>query len=400
MNSRLNLLLAVWFGLGLLFRTSAQSSRTPQESLNAYHASLDSLRREWPNVRPMPDLKFFLFGMGDRRKMIYHRGELKDARTGAVIRKWKVAQEYILPADYSVMLQDERGVWTLIRENQTGVLLDDGKAKAYVTQSKLNLPSFRGKKYAPVLRVLHHEILMNVVDGKPVPNFFVYQKPWLRDATLMAMVLKTTRNLDQIKDWIQDLRDPFDRNNHGISEADNLGQILYLVSLVDNKSHPVVAMVLDSVKQFEKKNSAGERYLEGKTDYSVHPVFQTKWMKFGLQSLGLPDPYQIPNVYDSYSSLFWWAYKDEHVPGKKFDAQSGQNYPYLVWAEDHFYSRPGAPERRGTLSNRDYPLTWEARASDANYAELNRLDASLIKEKLSPSHTWHAAEMFLLLLDR
>ncbi len=378
----------------------AQSVRTPQESLAAYRANLDSLRREWPTVRKLPNLKFFLFGMGDRRKMIYQNGELRDARTGTIIRKWKVLQEYILPADYSVMLQDASGRWTLLRENQTGVLLDDGKGKAYLTQSPLRLPSFKGKKYAPILRVLHHEVLINVIDGRPVPNFFVYQKPWLRDATLMAMVLKKTRNLDLIKDWVQGLRDPFDRNNHGIAEADNPGQVLFLASLFGDKTQPIVQAALDSAKQFEKKAPDGSLFIEGKTDYASHPVFQTKWMKYGLNSLGLPDPYRIPAQYDGYSSLFWWAYKDEHVPGKKFDAQSGQDYPYLVWAEDHFYSRVGAPERRGTLGTIDYPLSWESRASDANYPAISLLDPSLVGQKLSPPHTWHAAEMFLLLLER
>jgi hypothetical protein len=374
---------------------SAQRLRTPQESLAAYRASLDSLRREWPTVRPLPRMRFFLFGMGHRRKMVYQNGTLFDARTGAVIRRWNVLQEYILPADYTVLVQDDKGRWTMIRENQTGVLLDDGKGKAYLTQGKLNLPSFRGKKYASILRVLHHEVLMNVVDGQPVPNFFVYQKPWLRDASLMAMVLKHTRNLDLLRDWVLSLRDPFDRNNHGLAEPDNLGQALFLASLVADKHHPLVAAVLDSVKRFEKKAPDGSLFLEGKTDYALHPVYQTKWMKFGLGSLGLPDPYRIPKQYDSYSSLFWWDFREEHVPGNKFDAHSGQDYPYLVWAEDHFYG-----EKRASLGTLDYPLTWEANASDARYAGLTVLDPALVGLKLAAPHTWHAAELFLLLLER
>lgn len=378
----------------------AQAIRTPQQSLDAYRANLDSLRREWPTRRELPKMKFFLFGMGNRRKMVYQNGTLFDARTGEVIRQWKMIQDFILPADYTVMVQDGKGRWTMIRENGTGVLVDDGKGKAYLTRAPVRLPTFRGKKYAPVLRVLHHDVLVNVVDGKPVPNLFVYQKPWLRDGAMMAMVLKATGNLDLLRDWILDLRDPFDRNNRGIAEADNPGQALFLASLVADKAHPVVAAAIDSAKRFEKKAADGSVFLDGKTDYAPHPVYQTKWMKFGLQALGLPDPYRIPKLYDSYSSLFWWDFKAEHVPatsvgGKKFDAQSGQDYPYLVWAEDHFYG-----ERRGTLGNLDYPLTWESKASEANYAGLSVLDPALVSLKIAAPHTWHAAELFLLLLER
>lgn len=389
--------------VGLLFLTapaSAQPIRTPQASLDAYRANLDSLRREWPTGRELPRMKFFLFGMGNRRKMVYQNGTLFDARTGEVIRQWKMIQDFILPADYTVMVQDAKGRWTMIRETGTGVLLDDGKGRAYLTRAPVRLPTFRGKKYAPVLRVLHHDVLVNVVDGKPLPNLFVYQKPWLRDGAMVAMVLKATGNLDLIRDWVLDLRDPFDRNNRGQAEADNLGEALYLASLVSDNTHPLVAAALDSAKRFEKTAADGSRFLEGNTDYAPHPVYQTKWMKFGLRSLGLPDPYTVPKQHDGYSSLFWWEFKNEHVPGNRFDAQAGQDYPYLAWAEDHFYDHPGASGRRAPLGNLDYPLTWESRASEARYADLSRLDPALVNLHIAAPHTWHAAEMFLLLLER
>lgn len=387
------------FGL-IGFAAVAQPIRTPQASLDAYRTNLDSLRREWPTVRELPNMKFFLFGMGNRRKMVYQNGTLFDARTGEVIRQWKMIQDFILPADYTVIVQDAKGRWTMIRETGTGVFLDDGKGKAFLTRAPVRLPTFRGKKYAPILRVLHHDVLLNVVDGKPLPNFFVYQNPWLRDGAMMAMVLKATGNLDLIRDWILALRDPFDRNNRGHSETDNLGQALYLASLVSDKTHPLVAAAIDSAKRFEKTAPDGSVFVGGSTDYAPHPVYQTKWMKFGLRALGLPDPYTIPKQYDGYSSLFWWDYKTEHVPGKRFDAPSGQDYPYLVWAEDHFFNRSDASENRAPLGNLDYPLTWESKASEAKYAGLSVLDPALVNLKIAAPHTWHAAELFLLLLER
>ncbi len=250
-----------------------------------------------------------------------------------------------------------------------------------------------------MLRVLHQEVLVNIIDGRPVPNFMVYAKPWYRDAALMAMVLRETGNIALIRDWIMALRDPFDRNNRGIAEADNVGQVLFLASLVSDKRHPIVRAALDSVQRFRRNN-----YIIGKTDYAEHPVFQTKWLKYGLKSLGLPDPYVIPQQYDSYSSLFWWDYTNEPIGATSVGATSGadkksgekdrDNYPYLGWAEDHFYK-----EKRGIVGNLEYPLSWEQQASDAHYPGLTVLDKSLVRQKLALSHTWHAAEMFLVLVD-
>ena len=379
---------------------SAQPTDALDRQLTNYHANLNQLRKAHSNSRAMPDLRCFFFGMGDRRKLLYRNGTLKDALTGEVVRSWTVKRERIIPPAYTVALETTDGKTVTIAEDQAGVWLTEGKtARTALSRSSLVLPDFKGKTYAPILKVLHHEILLNINGGKPVPNFLVYKKPWYRDATLMGMVLKQTGNLRQIRDWVMGIRDPFDRNNHGISEADNPGEVLYLISLVSDKNHPAVAAVLDSLKQFVKTGEQGT-YIEGQTDYNVHSVFQTKWTKFGLNALGLPDPYQIPKKYDQYSSLFWWAYKEQHVAGKRFDQSNSTNYPYLVWAEDHFYGRTGAPEQNGIVTNRDYPLSWEARASDATYPGIAILDESLVRDKLSPSHTWHAAEMFLLLVEQ
>ncbi len=398
------------------------SHTNPTGALRAYRENLAMLRQEHQNHRDLPDLKFFLFGMGDRLKLIYRDGRLLNALTGNIEEQWRVKEEIIVPSEYVVHLTLTDGSTLQIREDETGVwLLQPGKRPKLIpgTRSRLNLPLFTGKRFGPVLRVLHHEILINVIHGRPVPNFLVYYKPWYRDATLMAMVLRETNNLHQIQDWIMAIRDPFDRNNHGITEADNPGEVLFLVSLVSDKTHPVVQMALDSVKRFQKDN-----FIVGKTDYAEHPVFQTKWLKYGLKSLGLPDPYTIPKQYDSYSVLFWWDYKTEHVGEtsvgatsvsvKNFDPQrtldgSSRNYPYLVWAEDHFYTpsrsgryRAGAgePDRRGMVGNLDYPLSWEQQASDAHYPGMTVLEKDLVKQKLAFPHTWHAAEMFLLLHEQ
>jgi len=60
---------------------------------------------------------------------------------------------------------------------------------------------------------LYQELLQGIVDGVPLTNAHVYTKPWIRDAAMMAMVLERTGELDRIRSWILNLRDPFDRNN-------------------------------------------------------------------------------------------------------------------------------------------------------------------------------------------
>lgn len=354
--------------------------------LQDYRAQLDALRHEYGGVHELPDVRFFLFGMGPRRKMIYKAGALSDARSGAVIEQWNVATETILPSEYSVLIttDDDRSI--RIVEDERGVWIEEDDRRAALSQSHIHLPRFDGHPYAAVLRVLHQEILVNIVDGLPVPCYFVYRKPWYRDAASMAMVLDATGNLALIQDWILGLREPFDRNNAGETEADNLGQALYLISLVAGKTHPLVQPILDTLPRFE--DGPG---IKGRSDFAEHPVYQTKWAKYGLQALGLPDPYSIPSAPDSYSPLFWWAYRDQHVHTPRFDSP---DYPYLDWAWDHFYG-----EQRGLISNRDYPLSWEGRASQADYADMRVLSPEYADQKVCVPHTWHAAEMFLYLVE-
>ena len=364
----------------------------PAAVLSAYRQNLTELRQRHPNHRELPNLAFFLFGMGNRLKLIYRNGRLLNAYTGNIEEQWLVKEEIIIPSEYTVHLVLTDGQIVQLREDETGVwLLQTGKRPKLIpgTRSRINLPRFVTHPFGPVLRVLHQEVLINVIAGRPVPNFLVYLKPWYRDAALMAMVLRETGNLSLIQDWIMAINDPFDRNIQGRAEADNLGEVLFLVSLVSDKRHPVVQMVLDSASQFRREN-----YIIGKTDGIEHPVYQTKWLKYGLASLGLSDPYIIPKQYDPYSSLFWWTYKNEHVAGPDFDDKLSANSPYLVWAEDHF-----SGQKKGMVGNLDYPLSWQQRDSDAHYPGMTVLDKGVVKQKVAFPHAWHAAEMFMLLLN-
>lgn len=342
----------------------------------------------WGDTEPKAD--FFFFGMGNRDKYIYKDGVLYNALSKEIVREWEVRDVEILPSEYTVKLTTNDGERIQLHEDEESFWIIDSNNRDQVTSHPIELPRFEGHPYERTLRVLLHEILINIVKSKPVPNYLVYDKPWYRDAAMMAMCLEKTGNLNLIREWILNLREPFDRNNADHREADNLGEVLYLISLVSDKTHPLVQEILNHIPEFREGES-----ISGMTDFSQHPVYQTKWLKYGLKALGLDDPFQIPEVYDSYSALFWMDYRNEHVEGGRFGDDAARNYPYLVWAEAHFYDeRPPMPIRE------HYPLTWEANASQANYPGMEILSPRYVQEKRCAPHTWHAAEMFLLLLNR
>jgi hypothetical protein len=364
----------------------------PAARLAAYRGELAAFRKEYGGTRDLPDVHFYLFGMGQRTKFIYRDGRLLDARSGKAIREWKLKNDMIVPPDYLVSLEKADGAEVTIVEDEQAVWIEEGGQRVAMegTQSAVRLPRFDGHRYARVLRVLHQELLVNITSAGPVPNFFVYPKPWYRDGAMMAMAFHETGNLDLIRGWILGLREPFDRNNGGVTEPDNLGQALYLISLVSDKNHPLVAQVLAELPRFEREEARG-KYILGKSDFAEHPVYQTKWLKFGLRALALPDNYTVPLVPDGYSALFWMDYREAHVAGKDSDDRTA--YPYLGWACDHFHGVKKSP-----ISNRDYPLTWEQNASQAAYSGLAVLDPIYVEKRLSAPHTWHAAEVFLYVM--
>jgi hypothetical protein len=334
---------------------------------------------------------FLLLGAGPRAKFLYRAGVLSDARTMAVLHRWDVTDEVIEPAEYRIALQTSTGV-VVVWEDEAGVWLESGHERTGLdTTGPIRLPTFDGHPYAAKLRVLHHDVLLNVVEGRPLPNFFVYQRPWIRDAAMMAMVLEQTGNLDLLAPWILSLSDPFDRNNAGEQEADNLGEALYLISLIADQHHPLVQTVLDTIPQYRQGD-----HIVGRTDFAEHPVYQTKWLKYGLRRLGLDDPFVIPDRYDSYDTLFWMDFREAHHDGPGFREVETRYYPYLAWAEAHFRNLPPPMH----LLGHQYPLTWEANASQAHYGGMATVSEAYETVQLCAPHTWHAAEAFLYLREQ
>ncbi len=196
-----------------------RSTAPPETRLAAYRAELDGFRKEHGGARELPDVRFFLFGMGQRAKFIYREGRLLDARSGKVVREWKLKTDIIVPPDYLVALETTAGARVNIVEDEEAFWIEEGGQRISVegTRAPVKLPTFAGRRYAQVLRVLHQELLVNITPAEPVPNFFVYSKPWYRDGAMMALAFRETGNLDLVREWILGLREPFDRNNAGVT---------------------------------------------------------------------------------------------------------------------------------------------------------------------------------------
>ena len=375
--------------------------------LALYQQELKLFRREFSS-RSLPPIKWFMFGMGRRQKLVYRSGELVDAINGTIIQRWTVISAVINPPHFEVVLIVEDGYEVRVYENETAVwihILDHERSTATAiagTMVPVVLPSFKGMSYPAVRRVLLQETLVNIMpNGAPVPNLFAYATPWYRDGAMVALVLNATGNSDTIRDWVVSLRELYDRNN-GVSEPDNLGQVLYLISLASNSSHPLVSRALAEAARLRRTTFTGP-YITGKTDFAVHPVYQTAWLKFGSTALCIIDDWGLPAISDSYKDIFWMPLSNQ--PEKPTSNQSARprspckntqwhaNFPYLTWACDHTHRT-----KHGPISDQDWPLTFEAFGSRANHENVGRrVDQRYASSKIVAPHSWHAAEVFLYL---
>jgi hypothetical protein len=373
------------------------ASDSLEYALNVYRTQLDSFRIEFGGTYNLPDISFYLFGMGNREKYLYKNGELINCRSGETVFRHIFKSEMIVPNSYTVYGITNENEEVLIYEDEKGIWYIDHTGKLRIDKSdcQINIPQFENYKYSEILKVLHQEILTNIVDSKPLPNYFVYNNPWRRDAAMMAMCLELAGNHSLIKEWVLDLKEPYDKNN-GVrqgnpkEEADNLGQTLYLLSLFTDSNHVAVKNIMNEIPKWQVEDR-NVKYIKGRSDFQEVPVYQTKWLIYGLEKLGIDHNLSIPLIPDAYSSLFWWDFKEFHVKG---DEWANEKYPYLGWARDHFYL-----EKNGLISNRDYPLTWETEASQADYEGMQIISQKYVDQKTAAPHTWHSSEVFLYLYN-
>lgn len=370
-----------------MIQTSDNQMRKLVMDLYEYRSELQSFHSEFKYSKYLPESDFYIFGMGNRHKYLYRNGCLTDLTTSEVIDEWNIREDVIVPPDYTVGMVTVSGENVFIIEDGTSIRIEEGNhIRMIESDSGINLPEFENYKYPKVMKVLHQEILINILNGKPTSNFLAYPKPWYRDAAMMGMVLNRTQNISLISQWILNLQYPYDTNS-GENELDNLGEVLYLVSLVSDQEHPLVPIVLSEIQRNTSMN-----YLNGRTDYGFHPAYQTKWAKFGLSSLGIDNNLLVPDTTDDYSQLIWWDFQTKNSPVGSITLYP--NYPYLTWAEAHY-----AHQKIGYISEGDYPLTWEMNASKADYQVMNNITIQYAQDHIVAPHAWHAAEALLYLMD-
>jgi hypothetical protein len=187
-----------------------QPLRDADASLSAYRAELASFRAAYGVSSGMPGVRFFLFGMGNRPKLVYAQGELRNAFNGAVLKHWAVKRDVIVPPEYRVVVLDSADRVDIVREDSLGMWLErDGESELLPgTEARVALPDFPEAEYPGVMRVLLQEVLVNMVGGRPVPNFLTPVPTTVRDDAAMAACLETTGNLGLVREWIHGLPVP------------------------------------------------------------------------------------------------------------------------------------------------------------------------------------------------
>jgi len=334
--------------------------------------------------------KFYIFGMGLRDKYILRKTDnnlyelIKYKDKSIVIDNLKL--DYIDYENYTVHAKDMLENEIIISEDEDRIYIKNNNDTNVLQDNiKINIPTFDNYEHKYQLRVLFNEVMINITEDGPKPNFIAYSNVWYRDAAIMAMVLEKTNNINQIENWIMHINKMYDNQNDG-NELDNLGQLLYLSSLTENKNDN---LILEIQKEIEK-NVYTEGYLNGITDGAYHPVYQTKWLIFGLKKLGLDySKYTIPNLKDSYSQLVWFC--DEKSDGRTYGIN--KRWQYIEYASLHFN------KKKIDFDNKAYPLSLEYRPSKANFENMNIIGQDFVKTKLVVPHGWAAAEMFLYLID-
>ena len=232
----------------------------------------------------VPPVPFFLFGMGPARQKLLFRSRgstsgLYDALTNMTVHEWHVtASPLIVPCDYSVHFNSTAGS-VAISEDTVGVWLKIGEAPPSILTggpgAHVQLPQFEGQTYPLVLRVLHQELLVNVLADGPTPNLWVYPRPWRRDGAMMMLSLNATGNAGLLTDWVSTLTSPFDMNA-GVPEPDNIGETLLMLTLAPKS--PLVQAAIAAAANFTRKNStSGLLYL------SAFVFSRNVWLQRGIE---------------------------------------------------------------------------------------------------------------------
>lgn len=364
------------------------------KELNDYKDEYDTFIKEY-NPELFGNINwsdYYYFGLGNRKKYLYKPNKIIDIETKKEIITFKEKEHMIVPNLYTVIIETIDGDFIKIEENEDGIfyIVNDKKKILDGTKKHINLYDFSDQKYRNIKKVLYGEILFNIKDSVIYPNVIVYDKPWYRDAAIASMVLKYTNNTDLIKNWVSNISDIYDLQNAGIKEADNLGELLYILSTQEDINYELVNKIQEEANQIASSNEDGY-YIKGQTDFGNMYLYQNLWYKLGMESIGREYPFDLSIIpEDRYALMAWWSdYQTIDT-----NAIESVEYPYLTYASRHKLN-----SGKIVMNINLYPLSWEINASQAKYNNYEGIDNLMKNDKTSPIHTWAASELLLWLLN-
>lgn len=362
---------------------------TYEKQYDLYLNQLGKLKKEYNvSVAYNNSSKLYLFGMGNRKKLLYTNGILYDLKNKTILYNFYPTGEMIIPNMYTVSLKDKNGNKYIIYENEDGIYLktNDEDKVSLDNNERINLPDFNNFKYSEILKVLHQEILFNIDNSELKPNILVYDNGWYRDAMMGAMALEKTSNLNLIKPWIDKIDNIYDEQN-GTKEADNLGELLYLISATDS-NNIIIDEIFSEVERIKNENNTS--YIMGYTDNQILSYYPTAILKFAIEKEDYDISVELPKEYDNYASLVWFYDKNKNIDANIDDIQ----FPYLGWARYHTNKKSNL-----YICDNLYPLSYEKNAAFADYKKLDENIGFYKENNISPTHVWDAAEKFLFLYE-
>jgi len=357
-------------------------------ALRNFQTQLENLNKIVKNYA-FPDCKYFIFGIGERPKYLYKEGLLIKLFTGDTIKKWSVIKEYYIPNKYKVILFTNFGKKIEIFEAPRGIMLNQSGFIMPIqgTEIPVNVPDFKLYPYSEIMKALYYDIIINIFESKPFTNFLTYNTPSIDDAAVIAITLKRNGNIDLIKKWYEGLHKSLNVN---YLKASELGQLLFLSTLFDNKNNRLNDMVLNAIPRFEINDTLG-KYINDSTNM---PVYSTKWLKYGLKELQIVNNYNVPAFDDKYAYLMWHDHKKVYFIDTSFVNSINESLPYSGWAYKN-YNKNFMPY----ISDQYYPLTYRINKININTPFIKYLpDACKNKNIIAPDSR-HAAEILLYLMN-
>lgn len=364
-----------------VFCTTAHDDRT-------YDGQLSNLQTQYKRINIQAP-RFFLFGMGNREKYLYKDYKLINIRNDSVVfTAKKPLHDSIMPSEYSVLIETSEGQIE-IKEDEEGIWLNRGGVTHLPPGRNcyLKLPSFDNFKYRKVLRVLHQELLFNILDSRIYPNILVYKALFYRDAFMTALCLEKNGNIHLIRRRLYEEKNVYNMQN-GESEVDNLGEMLYMLSFIPSDSNKILrdALIIEIEKQTSCHGSL--QYLQGHTDGAENAEYQTQILKYALQKNNLSKGYTnvLNDAVGDYFDLCWFTKGCHH--SRKIDRwfkdlrfnYKDPPFPYLQWARTHYYNNTNA-----AFNCQQYPLSWEKRGG-AHFEGMNIISENAVKEHICYPH--------------